>query len=162
MRPIGQILKENLLIFDGAIGTELYNRHVFTNRSYDEVSLSIPTLVSDVHRDYVRAGADVLTTNSYGANAISLREFGLSHQAEAIAGAAARLAREAADGCTSRQVLVAGSLGPILVPGVTDEQKVAALAAQARALLDNGADFLLFETLPDQASAICAARAVAQ
>ncbi len=162
MRPIGQILKEKLLIFDGAIGTELYNRHVFTNRSYDEVSLSIPSLVSEVHRDYVRAGADVLTTNSYGANAISLREFGLAQQAEAISGAAARLAHEAADACVGRQILVAGSLGPILADGVTDEQKVAALAAQARALLDNGADFLLFETLPDQAAAICAARAVAQ
>jgi len=162
MIHIGDILRERLLIFDGAMGTELYNRHVFTNRSYDETSLSMPALVSAIHQDYVKAGADVLTTNSYGANALSLREFGLSDKAGAIAGAAARLARKAADACSAHQVYVAGSVGPVRNIGATREQRIAALAEQIRALLDNGVDFLMFETLPNADAAQEACLAVAQ
>ena len=100
---LSQILQERLLVFDGAMGTELYARHVFTNRSYDEVCLSSPKLVSSIHEDYVKAGADVLTTNSFGANAISLKQYGLMDKARQINIAAAQLARKAADECKERK-----------------------------------------------------------
>lgn len=65
-----ELFSQELLIFDGAMGTELYRRHIFTNRCYDELCLSDPQLVMEIHQDYLRAGADVLTSNSYGPTAI--------------------------------------------------------------------------------------------
>lgn len=62
-----QALKEGILIFDGAMGTELYRHHVFTNRSFDELCLSEPKLIRQIHTEYANAGADVLTTNTFGA-----------------------------------------------------------------------------------------------
>lgn len=150
---LGKVLKEKMLIFDGAMGTELYSRHVFTNRSYDETCLSMPALVSEIHNDYIKAGADVLTTNSFGANALTLRQFGLAEKARPIAMAAAALARKAADACTTRKVYVAGSLGPISTMATTKDARIKALTEQALALIDGGVDFLLFETLPNREAA---------
>lgn len=148
-----KLLKEKVLIFDGAMGTELYARHVFTNRSYDEICLSAPALVLEIHHDYVKAGADVITTNSFGANAVNLKQFGLAGKAYDIAKASAGLARKEADSCKSRKVYVAGSLGPIPSFGVQREERIAALKVQAQALIDGGVDFLLFETLPNREAA---------
>lgn len=145
-------LRERLLVFDGAMGTELYARHVFTNRSYDEVCLSIPKLVSEIHNDYIKAGADVITTNSFGANSIQLKGYGFSEKAVAINKAAAELARKAADAYDSRKILVAGSVGPIFSLGSTRESRVAALLEQVRALAP-GVDFIIFETLPSRDAA---------
>ena len=156
------ILKERLLVFDGGMGTELYNRHIFTNRSYDEVCLSMPSLVEQIHNDYVKAGADVLTTNSFGANAICLKAFGFAEKAEAIAEAAARLARKCADACTTRKILVAGSVGPIPTLNSSAEARVAAYAAQVKALLKGGADFIIFETLSGREAAREACLAIQQ
>ncbi|MBQ9366146.1 MAG: bifunctional homocysteine S-methyltransferase/methylenetetrahydrofolate reductase [Victivallales bacterium] len=157
---LSQILQERLLVFDGAMGTELYARHVFTNRSYDEVCLSTPKLVSAIHEDYVKAGADVLTTNSFGANAISLKQFGLMDKAKQINLAAAQLARAAADGCKDRKILVAGSIGPIFTLTGTRETRIQALADQAKALLEGGVDFIIFETLPSRDTAMEASMAM--
>lgn len=150
---LNSLLKQKLLIFDGAMGTELYARHIFTNRSYDELCLSNPALVSQIHQDYIDAGADVITTNSFGANAVNLRGYGLADKAAEIARAAAIIDRKVADAHTTSKILVAGSLGPIPAVASTHEARVDALCEQARALIDGGADFLIFETLPSRDAA---------
>lgn len=156
------ILKERMLVFDGAMGTELYARHVFTNRSYDEVCVSIPKLVLAIHNDYINAGADVITTNSFGANSISLKAYGLAQKATAIAGAAASLAKQAADACTDRKIYVAGSIGPIFSLVSTREARIQAMKEQATALIEGGVDFLLFETLPNRDAALEASLVMAE
>src|SRR6185436_10276653 len=81
-------------VFDGAMGTMLYARGVFVNVCYDELNLKQPNLVRDVHREYVKAGAEILETNTFGANPVKLSAFGLAEQTEEINRAAAALARE--------------------------------------------------------------------
>ena len=88
-KELGNALRQALMVFDGAMGTEIYRRHVFTNRCYDELCLSEPGMIADIHRSYVAAGADVLTTNSFGANRLNLSPFGLGERVEAINLAAA-------------------------------------------------------------------------
>src|SRR5512134_4174367 len=85
-------------VFDGAMGTMLYGRGVFVNVCYDELSLRQPDLVRDIHREYVKAGAEVLETNTFGANPRKLAQYGLAQDTEKINRAAAELARKAADG----------------------------------------------------------------
>lgn len=152
-----QALAEGLLVFDGAMGTEIYRHHVFTNRCFDELCLSDPKLIRQIHADYRDAGADVLTTNTFGANRAALAKFGLAEKIREIHLAGARLAREVAD-AAGRPKYVAGSIGPIPGPRLPAEQIESALAEQARWLLDGGADFVLFETQPSrQALETCAA-----
>ena len=86
-----------MLVFDGAMGTEIYRHHVFTNRCFDELCLSDPKLIRQIHADYCDAGADVLTTNTFGANRVALAKFGLAERLGEIHRAGARLAREVAD-----------------------------------------------------------------
>ena len=76
-----QALRQGVIVFDGAMGTEIYRHHVFTNRSFDELCLSDPELIRRIHADYCDAGADVLTTNTFGANRVGLAKFGLAEQA---------------------------------------------------------------------------------
>ena len=159
-KELGDALRRALLVFDGAKGTEIYHRHVFTNRCYDELCLSEPGMITEIHRSYAAAGADVLTTNSFGANRISLTQFGLAEQVTAINLAAARLARAAADQA-GRPLLVAGSLGPLHTLGSTAEERIRHLAEQAAALVEGGVDFLVFETLPSPEAAQEARAAVA-
>ena len=87
---------ERVVIFDGAMGTMLYSRGVFINQCYDELNLRVPELVREVHDAYVSAGAEVLETNSFGANRLKLAQYGLESQVEAINQRAAELARAAA------------------------------------------------------------------
>ena len=166
------LLQQEVLIFDGAMGTELYRRHVFTNRCFEELCLSEPALVTAIHRDYLAAGADVLTTNSFGANAPALRKFGFAEKLDAINRRAAELARQCADECqsqTGRRILVAGTIGPFGRPKrtfggvlhISPAKRAEMLARQGQALLDGGADFLLFETLPGRENALAARRAMA-
>ena len=77
MQTFREALKSRILLFDGAMGTEIYNRGVFINRSYDELNLTSPDIVRDIHISYVEAGADVITTNSFGANRMRLVPFWL-------------------------------------------------------------------------------------
>ena len=159
-KELGDALRQALMVFDGAMGTEIYHRHIFTNRCYDELCLSEPGMIAEIHRSYASAGADVLTTNSFGANRLSLSPFGLAERVEAINLAAARLAREAADQA-GRPLLVAGSLGPLHTLGSTRAERIGGLAEQAAALVAGGVDFLLFETLPSPEAAQEARAAVA-
>ena len=77
MKDFREALSERVLLFDGAMGTEIYKRGVFINRSYDEVNLTAPEIVQQIHEAYVAAGADIITTNTFGANQIRLLPFGL-------------------------------------------------------------------------------------
>ncbi len=154
-----------VVVFDGAMGTMLYQRGVFINQCYDELSLRAPDLVRGVHEEYVKAGAEVVETNSFGANRFKLSQFGLEREVGAINRAAARVAREAA----GEQALVAGAIGPLgvrLEPyGPTSlEEARAAFEEQVEALRDGGVDCLILETFADLdevSQAILAARAVA-
>ncbi|MHB8901030.1 MAG: bifunctional homocysteine S-methyltransferase/methylenetetrahydrofolate reductase [Thermoguttaceae bacterium] len=144
-------LREGVVVFDGAMGTEIYRHHIFTNRCYDELCLSDPKLIRQIHGEYCKAGADVLTTNTFGANRVALGRFGLADQLARIHQAGASLAREVADGA-KRTVFVAGSIGPLPSQPQYADQWNAMIAEQAEALVSGGADFLLFETLPNRQS----------
>ena len=154
-----------VLVFDGAMGTMLYQRGVFINQCYDELSLRAPDLVRGVHEEYVKAGAEVLETTSFGANRFKLANFGLEKDVAAINRAAAAIAREAAGDA----VLVAGAVGPLgvrLEPyGPTSlEEARGAFEEQVAALRDGGVDCLILETFADLdeiSQAMLAARSVA-
>ena len=142
-------LAHGVLVFDGAMGTEIYRHHVFTNRSFDELSLSDPKLIRQIHTDYCDAGADVLTTNTFGANRVALARFALAEKLPEIVRAGARLAREAAD-AADRPIFVAGSIGPL--PGQPQYESMLdeMIAEQVEGLMADGADFILFETQPNR------------
>src|SRR5258708_2315078 len=95
-------------VFDGAMGTMLYARGVFVNVCYDERNLKQTNLVGDVHREYVKAGAELLETNTFGANPVKLSAFGLAGETEEINRAAATLAREVGNSAS-----VLGAVGPL-------------------------------------------------
>src|ERR1044071_4645427 len=95
----------SIIVFDGAMGTMLYSKGVFINQCYDELSLRAPDMVREIHKKYVDAGAQVLETNSFGANRIKLTQYGLQDQVKELNRAAASVAREAA----GNRALVAGA-----------------------------------------------------
>ncbi len=154
----------SVLLFDGAMGTMLYNKGVFINQCYDELNLRSPDLVRGVHAAYRDAGAEALETNSFGANRLKLSAYGLESQVGEINRAAARLARDVA----GEDVLVAGAVGPLGVRiepfGPTSKAEARALfQEQMQALKEGGADCFIIETFSDldeMAEAIGAARAV--
>lgn len=145
--PFAQALAQGVLVFDGAMGTEIYRHHVFTNRCFDELSLSEPQLIRQIHDEYCEAGADVLTTNTFGANGVMLAQFGLAERLGEIVSAGARLAREAADSA-GRPVYVAGSIGPLPKQPQFQDQIETLILEQVDALQSGGADFVIFETQP--------------
>jgi methionine synthase / methylenetetrahydrofolate reductase(NADPH) len=140
-------LKEGPILLDGAMGSLLYERGVFLTHSYDELCLSQPALIRSVHADYVAAGAEVLETNTFGANALNLTKHGHSGKVVEINKAAVGLAREVA----RDRAWVAGAVGPSGIKfGVATEAQrrsaVDALAEQIVALVDAGVDVLTLET----------------
>jgi methionine synthase I (cobalamin-dependent)/5,10-methylenetetrahydrofolate reductase len=137
-------------LFDGAMGTVLYGRGVFLNVCYDELNLRQPDLIRDIHREYVRAGADLIETNTFGANPRKLAQYGLGSETEAINRAAARLAREAA----GTRAAVVGAIGPLGIRiepfGETSvEEARADFRRQAEGLLEGGVDGFILETFSD-------------
>ncbi len=158
---LSKMLKSSVLVFDGAMGTELYKRNFFVNTCFDELCLSAPSVITGIHGLYVEAGADVITTNSFGANANKLSRFGLADKAALINKAAVDLAKKS---CVEN-TMVAASVGPIgkitFNSGLDDEKIVKILAEQIRYLEDAGADFILFETLPCMKDVEYACRAAA-
>ncbi|HWZ57875.1 MAG TPA: bifunctional homocysteine S-methyltransferase/methylenetetrahydrofolate reductase [Gemmatimonadaceae bacterium] len=155
---------DRVVVFDGAMGTMLYARGVFINQCYDELNLRSPDLILAVHEEYVRGGAEVLETNSFGANRVKLSQYGLEAQVREINRAAASLARQAAGDA----ILVAGAAGPL---GVRIEPYGPTSRAQARdyfreqlqGLAEGGADLFILETFGDLdeiEQAIAAAREV--
>ena len=89
-------LAQGALLFDGAMGTELYRRGQFIHQSFDGINLSNPELVESIHRDYIEAGAEVVETNTFASSRRRLRKVGLEHQHDAIHAAAVGIARRAA------------------------------------------------------------------
>jgi methionine synthase I (cobalamin-dependent)/5,10-methylenetetrahydrofolate reductase len=142
-----------IVVFDGAMGTVLYNKGVFINQCYDELNVRSPDLIKEIHRAYVKAGAEIVETNSFGANRMKLIQHGLETQVHEINRAAGALAREIANEA-SRPVLVAGAVGPLGVriepygPTSLDEAR-ACFREQLQGLRDGGVDVFLFETFAD-------------
>ena len=155
---------ESDVVFDGAMGTMLYARGVFINQCYDELNTRAPDLVRAVHAEYAKAGAEVLETNTFGANRPKLTQYGLEGQVATFNRAAAQLARDVA----GETHLVAGAIGPLGVrlepfgPTSLDEARTA-FAEQMTALREGGADLFIIETFGDLdeiAQAVKAARDV--
>jgi homocysteine S-methyltransferase len=151
MQPFKELLEtDRIHVFDGAMGTMLYAKGVYINRCYDELNLSNPDLVRDVHTEYIRAGADIIETNTFGATAHKLQQYGLEGNLHEINAIAAKVAREAA----GERAYVAGAIGPLGVriepygPTSFDEAKDL-FKAQAVALLEGGVDLFCLETFSD-------------
>jgi methionine synthase I (cobalamin-dependent)/5,10-methylenetetrahydrofolate reductase len=141
-------IKQSPVLCDGAMGTLLYAKGIFINRSYDELNLSQPELIRSVHHDYLQAGAEIIETNTFGGNSFRLARHSLADKARDINLAGARLAHEAAK---SFDVWVAGSVGPLgtrIEPlGKTSfEEAREAFRQQIAALVEGGVDLLILET----------------
>jgi methionine synthase / methylenetetrahydrofolate reductase(NADPH) len=137
-------------LFDGAMGTMLYARGIFINRCYDELNLKEPELIREIHQAYVKAGAELIETNSFGANRLKLAEHGLEDSVIEINARAAMLAKEAA----RDRALVGGAIGPLGIriepygPTSVDEAR-GYFREQAQGLIEGGADFIILETFSD-------------
>ena len=149
---IGAIADEHVYLFDGAMGTMLYSKGVFINRCYDELNVRSPEIVLEVHKQYVRAGAEILETNTYGANRMKLRAFGIEDELRDINVRGAELARQAAND----RVYVAGAIGPLGIriepygpTGLEEARDV--FREQAEALRDGGVDLFVIETISNVA-----------
>ncbi len=141
---------DRIHVVDGAMGTMLYAKGVYINRCYDELNLSSPDLVAEIHTEYIRAGADIIETNTFGATAYKLQQYGLEANMHEINARAAQIARKAA----GERAYVAGALGPLGLriepygPTSFDEAKDL-FKAQAVALLEGGVDLFCLETFSD-------------
>ncbi len=175
------IFNERPVLCDGAMGTTLYDRGIFINRCYDELNLSDPDLIRGIHEEYLLAGAELIETNTFGANRFRMQRFGLDHQVEAINRAGVRLAREAVAQRKDKHAAdawVAGSIGPLGIKmeplgKVAREEAREAYSEQIRALAggsDDGSDnapavdLLIIETimsLAEAEQALAAAREAA-
>ncbi len=148
-------------VMDGAMGTLLYERGMFVNVCYDELSVSRPELLRDVHSAYVQAGAEVLETNTFGANPVKLSPYGLDHRTEEINEAAARVALDAA----GSSALVAGAMGPLGIriepwgPTSVDDA-TEHFKRQVQGLLYGGVHGFVLETFTDITEVECAFRAI--
>ena len=145
-----EYLKDNLVLLDGAMGSLIYEKGVFIDKCYDELNLSRPELIGSIHEEYVRAGARVIETNTYGANRFRLKSHNLLDQMEEINRKGVALAREAA----GEEVYVAGSMGPSgleIEPwgDITLEEVFEGYAEQARILNQAGVDLFILETFQD-------------
>ena len=141
-------IKHSPVLCDGAMGTLLYAKGIFINRSYDELNLSQPDLIRGIHHDYLQAGAEIIETNTFGANSFRLARHSVADKVRDINRAGVRLAREAAK---SFDVWVAGSVGPLgtrIEPlGKTSYQEARdAFREQIQALVESGVDLLILET----------------
>ncbi len=161
MKSYLERIQERPIVLDGAMGTMVYEKGVFVNACYDELSLTRPDLIQQIHREYAEAGADLLLTNTFGANRMKLAGYGLGEKVDAINAAAVRLAREAAGDIA----LVAGDVGPCagFRQTLTDAGAAAATRVfeeQMAALKEAGVDLFFLETFSDlrelQVAAACA------
>ena len=156
---------KGLLVFDGAMGSLLYERGIFVTQNFEQLNVARPDLVGKIHQDYVAAGARVIESNTFGANVFRLDRHGLSNEVRAYNLAGARLARQAA----GEDLWVGGSIGPTgLVPAVSRKDDLdrarRTFVDQAAALVEGGADLLVLETfrhLDEISVALSAAREAA-
>jgi homocysteine S-methyltransferase len=162
MKNFREILdSDGIFVFDGAVGTRFYDKGIYINRSYDELNLNQPDLVREVHEEYVKAGADIIETNTFGATRHKLQQYSLENKLREINIAGVRLARQAA----GEDVFVAGAIGPLelrIEPyGPTSfEEAKEMFKEQAEALLEGGIDLFVLETFSDLSEIEQALRAV--
>jgi homocysteine S-methyltransferase len=158
-------LSKSPVLCDGAMGTLLYSKGIFINRSYDELNVSQPDLIRSVHHEYLQSGAEIIETNTFGGNAFRLARHSMADRVREINSAGAQLARDAAK---SYDVWVAGSVGPLGIRieplGKTSfEEARSAFREQIAALVEGGVDLLIMETfgyVEELHQAILAARDV--
>jgi methionine synthase / methylenetetrahydrofolate reductase(NADPH) len=158
-------LQSKIIITDGAMGTMLYAKGIFINRCFDELNLSAPQVVKEVHQEYVKAGAEVIESNTFGCNRIRLGAFGFAEKLIPIVNAGVRLAREAA----GERAFVAGAIGPLGAPieplgPLSFGEAREIFKEQANALVAAGIDLMILETFYDLSElreAIFAAREAA-
>jgi len=157
------------VLADGAMGTVIYARGVFINRCYDELNLTDPGLILSIHEEYLQAGAEIIETNTFGANRFRLGRYGLADKVADINAAGVRLARQAAEHLKEKhagKAWIAGSVGPLGVPKgkISPEEARAAFAEHIGALAEAGVDLIVIETisaLAEAHEALMAAREVA-
>jgi homocysteine S-methyltransferase len=158
-------LQSKIVVADGAMGTMLYAKGIFINRCFDELNLSAPQMVKEIHQEYVKAGAEIIESNTFGGNRVRLTAFGFGEKLTAINQAGVRLAREAA----GEKAFVAGAMGPLgakiepLGP-ISFAEARGVFKEQAEALLSAGIDLMVLETFSDLSElreAIFAAREAA-
>ena len=162
VKTIQEVFRNSTLVFDGAMGTEIYRRHIFTNQCYDELNIKNSSLIREISEAYCQAGADVLTTNTYGANRFALERYGLGAQVEAINKAGVQIAKEASQKSPST-VYVAGSVGypsKEILDQTPHDEVINVFAHQVQVLTQSGVDFVIFESQPSRDSAEIMVRAV--
>lgn len=151
--PFLERIQRGPLLADGAMGTQLYNHGVDFEQCFDALNLSNPRLIADIHRAYIDAGAELIETNTYGANRFKLEPYGLQDKVREINFRAMKIAREVREiaGTTTFIAGAVGPLGKLLEPygQLTADQAREAFAEQIGALLEQGADLLIFETFSD-------------
>src|SRR5437764_4012157 len=165
LHPFLERLRRGPLLGDGAMGTQLHARGVSFERSFDELNLTEPKIVEEIHRAYISAGAELIETNTFGANRIKLARHGLEGRVRDINFRAVKVAREARE-AAGEPVFLAGSVGPIgqhlePVGRITLAAEEGAFREQIEALLEGGADLIVLETfsnLPELLAAVRAAR----
>src|SRR5262245_11843190 len=150
MKDFMSDIRARALVCDGAMGTMLYSKGVFISRCFDELNVSNPDLVHQIHLEYIKAGADIIETNTFGANRTKLMTHGLAEQLREINVLGAQLASKAA----ADQVFVAGAIGPLGIRiepwGKTGVDEARALfREQAEALHEGGIDLFILETFSD-------------
>ncbi len=149
-------LKAAPLLCDGAMGTMIYAGGISSERCFDELNLSSPATIANIHRGYIEAGSNVIQTNTFGANRFRLTEHGLEGKADEINRAGATLARRVVE-ASFRNVFVAGTVGPLgqwLAPlgRLRRTEVYQAFSKQTAALIEGGVDLLIFDTFADIAA----------
>src|SRR5579859_5568587 len=162
-----QQLRQRPLLCDGAMGSLLYARGITHEQCFDALNLTQPELIAGIHREYINAGAQIIVTNSFGANRAKLEAYDMAEQVRAINRSAVRLAREARE-VSGQPVYIAGAVGPSGRPlQAPDASRLSELRRifreQIEALQEGGADLLILETfsnLPELRQAILAAQEI--
>lgn len=147
MKSFRERLHKEVMLFDGGVGTYLYEKGIFINTCFDELNLINPDIVTEVHKDYVDAGADIIETNTFGATRFNLAPYGLEGKVYEINLKGAQLAKAAA----RDKALVAGSIGPLAVQieplgKLSYSEAKELFKEQAKGLLDGGVDLIVLET----------------
>jgi methionine synthase / methylenetetrahydrofolate reductase(NADPH) len=153
--PFLESLRHGPLLCDGGMGTELYARGISYERCFEHLNLTEPELIKAIHLDYVAAGAQIIETNTFGANRFRLAEHGLEHKVYEINRAGAKIAREVRE-LSEQPIFLAGNIGPLGSPlapvgTIQPEDARAAFLEQTEALLQSSVDLLIIETMSDLA-----------